>query len=141
MPTSLQEVVDLFGDPSADRMSDYYRNGGLVPNEVSEFVIGDYGLSSYSRGNVHWVVFEQGGATLLVGGSTYSLNESDTSLLVGTTRYQRNALQETDGFFPSREYYYSIRSRTEGNVVTPINQDVPTSGELRLSDFATATNP
>lgn len=140
---SLANLQSEYGGSNPISMSEYYRNGGLVPNSISSTGPGSYTSYQYSRNSTDWNVYIFG--SIYWGGSTIVAN----SLNIGTTTttfstggydYQRGSLQETvtssGGKFTTTVYHYSVRRRLSSvTTTTSVNQSVPTSGQISLSQF------
>ena len=140
---SLANLQSEYGGSNPISMSEYYRNGGLVPNSISSTGPGSYTSYQYSRNSTDWNVYIFG--SIYWGGSTIVAN----SLNIGTTTttfstggydYQRGSLQETvttsGGKFTVTYFHYSVRRRLSSvTTTTSVNQSVPTSGQISLSQF------
>lgn len=130
---SFSEIRDEYGDSGSVSMSEFYRNGSLVPDTVVEVgsTVGPrgyfFGVGTNVDGtNYYWVI----SSTAVWNNSTVSSNTGGaTSFIAGGFQYFRGAFFYNDG----AENYYQISRRSYSN--TPANQDVPESGTVTLSDF------
>ena len=123
-------------------MSSYYRNGGLVPNSISSTGPGSYTSYQYSRNHRDWNVYIFG--SIYWGGSIAANSVKHRNYYypfsTGGYDYQRGNLQETvtssGGKFTTTVYHYSVRRRLSSvTTTTSVNQSVPTSGQISLSQF------
>lgn len=140
---SLADLQSEYGGSSPISMSEYYRNGGLVPNSISTTGPGSYTSYGYSRNHRDWNLFVFG--TINWGGSTITSNNSGinintTTFSIGGHDYQRGNFQESvtsgSGKFTVTRSHYSIRRRVSSvTTTTSVNQSVPTSGTISLSQF------
>ena len=140
---SLANLQSEYGGSNPISMSEYYRNGGLVPNSLSSTGPGSYTSYQYSRNSTDWNVFVFG--TINWGGSnivsnSLNIGSTTTSFSTGGYDYERGSFQETvvtgSGKLTSTVNHYSVRRRQQSvTTTTYINQSVPTSGQISLSQF------
>ena len=138
---SLSQVQGEYGGSNPIQMSEYYRNGGLVPNSISTTAPGSYTAYFYNQTNTHWRVFVFSGITW--GGSNIStgnLSGTATTFTSGGYDYQRGDFVQyvTSGFgkMQTTSAHYKIRRRLSSvTTTTSVNQSVPTSGTISLSQF------
>ena len=137
---SLSQVQSEYGGSNPISMSEYYRNGGNVPNSVTENVAaGSYTSYTYSRDSTDWKLAITN--TLLWAGSSIAtlFSDSATSVSAGGFDYEKGTLQETTssgGKIPVNTSHYSVRRRTSATTQTVnVNQNVPTSGTISMDDF------
>jgi hypothetical protein len=137
---SLSQVQSEYGGSNPISMSEYYRNGGSVPNSVTENVAaGSYTSYTYSRDSTDWRLAVTN--SLVWAGSTIAtlFQSSTTSMTSGGFDYQRGTLQESitsSGKIPVTTNHYSVRRRTSATTQTVnVNQNVPTSGTISMDDF------
>ena len=140
---SLANLQSEYGGSNPISMSEYYRNGGLVPNSISSTGPGSYTSYQYSRNSTDWNVFVFGsinwGGSSIVSNSL-NIGSSTTSFSTGGFDYQRGSFQETvtsgSGKLTSTVNHYSVRRRQSSvTTTTSVNQSVPTSGQISLSQF------
>lgn len=137
---SLLSLQNEYGGGGEISLSEYYRNGAYVPNSIGSTVrepsSGDY-YNLTSNPYYGWATY-YGSSTVLF---TY-WNGSDagvpaeyvgTSYTVGSYTYYRGSFKQSvvSKFFSSDEYGIY---RTSGSS-TLVNQNVPTSGQISLSNF------
>lgn len=140
---SLANLQSEYGGSNPISMSEYYRNGGLVPNSISSTGPGSYTSYAYTRNHRDWNTFVFG--TINWGGSTITSNNSSigintTTFSIGGYDYQRGNFQENvtsgSGKFTVTRVHYSVRRRLSSvTTTTSVNQSVPTSGTISLSNF------
>lgn len=139
---SLANLQSEYGGSNPISMSEYYRNGGLVPNSISSTGPGSYTSYQYSRNSTDWNVYIFGtinwsGSNIV--SSSLSIGTTTTSFSTGGYDYQRGSLQETitiSGKITTITNHYSVRRRLSSvTTTTSINQSVPTSGAISLSNF------
>ena len=142
---SLADLASEYTDSPPYSMSEFYRNGGKVPNSVTVNVpAGSYTAQQYSASSpVYWwraAVFSQiiwngvvinGSQMTSVNATTYSAGGYDylRGSLVGnvTVGTGKNAFTAPN---------YRIRRRTSATTSSQsANQNVPTSGQVSLSQF------
>ena len=131
---SLLDLQNEYGGSSPISLSEYYRNGAYVPNSISSVVrepsSGDY----YTAQSYEWV--EQPAGTVLVvfwAGADAGVPNGyvGTSYTVGSYTYYRGAYRSTDSSFG---FIFNGIYRTSGSSIL-VNQSVPTSGTISLSNF------
>ena len=119
-------------------ISDYYKNGGLVPSTRPEWLYGGYNGPYYSTtlgSEYYWLrVGTTGNFTKLYFNGTLLENSSDVDMPIinGLHEYSAQTMQFSGGGL-SR---WDVRRRT-ASYPTPLpqNDDVPTGGVVALSDF------
>ncbi len=142
---SLADLASEYTDSAPHSMSEFYRNGGKVPNSVTVNVpAGSYTAEQYSTTSpiywwrpavltqIYWngVVVNQGALTSTTA-TTYSAGGFDYArgALVGnfTTGTGKTAFTAPN---------YKVKRRTSATTSTQsVNQNVPTSGQISLSQF------
>ena len=142
---SLANLQTEYTDTAPISLSEFYRNGGKVPNTITVNVpAGSWSSYLYDRtgNNYYWVVaFFAGGQWAGSSAGFNSLTVSTaTSVTVGGFEYQRGSFVETittgTGKNQVTSSYYRIRRRTTATTSTiSVNQNVPTSGTISLSQF------
>lgn len=132
---SLLDLQNEYGGSSPISLSEYYRNGPYVPNSIGSTVrepsSGDY----YTSGSYEWLTYSDG--TVLVvywaGADTGIPNGyGGTSYTVGSYTYYRGSYRS--GPDPKFGFYNYGVYRTSGSS-TLVNQNVPTGGQISLSNF------
>lgn len=142
---SLANLQTEYGDTAPISLSEFYRNGGKVPNTITVNVpAGAFTSYLYDRtgNNYYWnVSFFAGGqwAGSSAGFPQFTATTA-TSVTVGGFEYQRGSFVETitvgSGKNQVTTSYYRIRRRTVATTSTiSVNQSVPTSGTISLSQF------
>lgn len=144
---SLSQIQSEYGGSNPISMSEYYRNGSYVPNAITSSSTGpgSYTSYQYSRNVTDWRVFISGsiswGGSAIVS-NTFSIGTSTTTYSTGGYDYQRGSQAEIvtsgSGKFTSTTVHYRIRRRQSSvttTTSTSVNQSVPTSGQISLSNF------
>jgi len=146
---SFSDLRTEYGDAGASSMSEHYKGGALVPSSITEYVIGAYGSAlftiwkymahrTYITGvhpvynKLEWYWGSKVGTEYYV-----PYNSGFTSLsVINGWRYTTGSQQyyENEGSGNHR-YDYQIRRRSEGNQSVSVNPNVPTAGQISLSDF------
>ena len=126
-------------------MSEFYRNAGKVPNSVTVNVpAGSYTAEQYSTGSpIYWwraAVYSEirWNGTFINSGATTSVNA--TTYSAGGYDYARGALVGNfttgSGKVSFTAPNYKIKRRTSATTSSQnVNQNVPTSGQVSLSQF------
>jgi len=136
----LSDLVAEFG--GGNRLSDFYRGGGLVPSSISKREPASG--TSYNISSTHWYRRHINGSFQVIsikwGGSNILSNSTSdvSSYSSGGWTYHRGSLADTvntpppePGFPSVTERYYGIyRTGTDS-----LNTGIPSSGQLKLSDF------
>lgn len=138
---SLANLQGEYGGSNPISLSEYYRNGPYVPNSITTGTIvrepssGEYG--TLYNGDYAWL--EQYG-TIMINWATvqvYNAASTATSITVGSYTYYRGTylgdVTDAKGMFLFSQYAIY---RTSGSSTTIyVNQNVPTSGTISLSQF------
>lgn len=143
---SLSQLQGEYGGSNPISMSEYYRNGGLVPNAItsSSTAPGAYTAYQYNQATYFWRVgiSAEGWWAGSSASSPQFLATTATSFSAGGYDYQRGSFvgNVTTGSGKSAFTwaYYRIRRRQSSvttTTSTPVNQSVPTSGQISLSQF------
>jgi hypothetical protein len=134
---SLANLQSEYGGANPISISEYYRNGPYVPNSITTGTTVTEG-PFYNSGSPAYVWiggYDNTNEILQIIWNGSSLNPSGasgTSWTSGIYTYYRGAQQSDDG---KSNRYYSV-SRTYGSSTTTyVNQNVPTSGQISLSQF------
>lgn len=133
---SLLDLQNEYGGSSPISMSEYYRNGPYVPNSITSGTVrdpssGDY----YVEGYYSWITQVGTNEVVMIqwdGSTIFSYDGSSfTSITIGGYTYYRGDFRkETD--IPSWQWYGLYRTYSTTILV---NQNVPTSGQISLSNF------
>lgn len=133
---SLANLQGQYGGASPIYMSEYYRktnNTGYVKHSknVTSTTPEYYTINQY-----HWKQNNAGNTLEIMWNYTvvWSGLAQMTSASIGGITYYRGAYNGMYGFF----YYYAIKRRTTSTVY--LNQTVPTSGQISMSQFYGGTN-
>lgn len=150
-PLSINDIKNVMGGPASPSMANYYRGGAYVPSQKTvtsstrEPSSGEfYQLSgsqylwvsrtfSATRANAVWANVNQGA----------SGDPNATTLTVGNTTYYRGSFRGivyNDGY-GNIEYGYGVYRITTTNTTVNINTNVPTSGQISISQFYGAEKP
>ena len=142
---SLSQLQGEYGGSNPISMSEYYRNGGLVPNTISSSTTGPgaYTAYQYNATTYHWRTFVFSMITWAGSPvSTGTLSTSATTFTSGGYDYQRGSLVGNvttgSGKSAATSVHYRIRRRQSSvttTTSTSVNQSVPTSGQISLSQF------
>lgn len=138
---SLANLQTEYGGSNPISMSEYYRNGGLVPDSISSTAPGSYTAYFYNQTNTHWRVFVF--SMIMWGGSAVStgtLSSTATTFTSGGYDYQRGNfvgyVTTGSGKMTATSAHYKIRRRLSSvTTTTSVNQSVPTSSTISLSQF------
>jgi hypothetical protein len=133
---SINDIAGVMGGTAPHSLSEYYRNGGLVPSTKVTSVRDPASGSYYSESSPTYYWSEQAGtATISWNGVDSSFASGPTSYTVGSITYYRGSFVRQ--FFGANLYQiYRTTSTT-----TNINANVPTSGAISLSNFYSAEKP
>ena len=142
---SLANLASEYTDSQPNSLSEFYRNGGKVPSTITVNVpAGSWSSYLYSQTGTtyYWATFVFASAVWAGSSAGFpSLTGSTvTSVSVGGFDYERGSFVETittgTGKNQSTTSYYRIRRRTSATTSTiSVNQNVPTSGTISLSQF------
>lgn len=142
---SLANLQTEYTDTAPISLSEFYRNGGKVPSTITVNVpAGSWSSYLYSRTGTtyYWVtfVFASGVWAGSSAGFPSLTGQATTSVSVGGFDYERGSFVETvttgTGKNQVTNSYYRIRRRTSATTSTiSVNQNVPTSGTISLSQF------
>lgn len=141
----IMDIVGEFGGSSPHGIAEYYRNGAYVPADITTYGTqtpfmydaSSMGVPSGGYSNYRWLSysnsysFHYDGNISWDGGYIYTgyLPVSYTTVLQSGYQYVRGAQIETNNII----YYFEVARRSYTS--TPINNGVPTSGEIDLADF------
>jgi hypothetical protein len=127
---TLKNLQDEYGGSNPINISEYYRNGSYVPNSITEYYNYQYGI--YDIGGTYWYTDSNTNKSgmYLNGTNWYSSGSyNNTQITSGNRTYTRATYQ---GAFYQFKYYsyntYDVRA-------VSVNQNVPTSGAISLSNF------
>lgn len=132
---SLLALQNEYGGSSPISLSEYYRNGAYVPNSITSTVREPSSGEYYTNGSYMWVCYAgTANETILLYwagadlGAPYGFY---TSVTIGGYTYYRGSFRETTKI-PSWDYYGIYRTSSS---TIYVNQSVPTSGTISLSNF------
>lgn len=144
---SLLDLQNEYGGSNHIGMDEYYRNGSFVPNALTSSSTGpgSYTAYQYNLYNYFWSVFVFGSinwAGSSIASNLINIAASTTSFSTGGYDYERGPFVQTvtsgSGKFTSTVSYYQVRRRQSSvttTTSTPVNQNVPTSGQIAMSNF------
>lgn len=162
---SINDIKTLFGGPASPALSNYYRGGTYIPSTkststtVREPSSGDYYQlgSGSSVPAYYWLVRafgDQGpantnGANRFMWdrfpnqGSIFIGNGIISSYTSGIYTYYRSSHKLTtyDSTYAEHNSYFGIYRTYTGTTTTNINTNVPTSGQISISQFYGAEKP
>ena len=139
---SLADLASEYTDSTPYSMSEFYRNGGKVPNSITTNVPAGSYVTQYNQTSYYWRV----GIFAEIRWNNVSINSgaltgsTATTYSAGGYDYERGAFvgNVTTGSGKSSFtwQYYQVRRRTSATTTTTnVNQNVPTSGQVSLSQF------
>lgn len=144
---TLEDLAGEFGGTVPHNLSEYYKDGGLVPSSVTT-----YGNWTAEQFRFPGVAFQTGSTTGYtfwarpISGSGNNIVQINSGSRSGSTAAQTsfiyNGVQEiqrlTYRHNDSNVYYvYSLRYRTVSS--SAVNAGVPTTGQINIKDFYGAT--
>ena len=137
---SLANLASEYTDSTPYSMSEFYRNGGKVPNSITVNVPAGSYSTQYNINNYYWRVgifseLRWNGASI-----TTTAVYNATTVTIGGFDYERGAfvanITQGSGKVSFTYAYYKIKRRTSATTSTlSVNQNVPTSGQVSLSQF------
>jgi len=144
---SLSQLQGEYGGSNPISLSEYYRNGSLVPNALTSSSTGPgaYTAYQYNVNSYYWSTFVFG--SIRWNNSTITSNNTgisynSTTFSIGGYDYQRGTYVQSitsgSGKSTATVAYYRVRRRQSSvttTTSTPVNQSVPTSGQISLSQF------
>lgn len=129
---SLADLAAEFGGVSPHALSEYYRGGGLVPSTALQLVEGAW--SGYVGSAVpleYGYAFSGGLWFLYWAGSQLYVGGANNLIVTGGYRYQRGSYFTNSGGGD----WYQVRRQTYSNQTVNVNEGVPSSGVISLSDL------
>jgi len=145
---SFEDIESEFGGGNPVSINDYYRGGPYVPSSITTSTVVREPSSgeNYIKDNVCWRRHSGGtyDRTTVFWGDQEIYQSSDntsTSVVINGKTYYKGTLREEDfipgpGYDPPRYIdYYGIYRSSEGTTTTSVNGNIPTSGQITLSDF------
>lgn len=137
---SLANLASEYTDSQPNSLSEFYRNGGKVPSSITENVAAGSYVTQYNVNTYYWRVGIM--ATLRWNNVQISstVASNATTFSSGGFDYQRGAfvgnVTTGSGKTAFTWAYYKIQRRTSATTTTTnVNQNVPTSGTISLSQF------
>jgi hypothetical protein len=132
---TMQDLQDEYGGGHPIDIVEYYRNGSYVPSTI--YTNYNFAYDVYSASNqTYWYTDSTSetsgiyiGGTLVRSGASYSSTSWTSNIGGGTRTYTRASYK---GSFNQFNYYSYNRYDT---LIESVNQNVPTSGTISLSDF------
>lgn len=139
---SLANLASEYTDSQPNSLSEFYRNGGKVPNSITTNVPAGSYVTQYGQTTYYWRV----GIYSEIVWNNVSINQgaltssSATTYSAGGYDYERGSFvgNVTTGSGKSSFtwQYYQVKRRTSATTTTTnVNQNVPTSGTISLSQF------
>lgn len=143
---SLADLASEYTDSPPYSMSEFYRNGGKVPNSVTVNVpAGSYTSQQYrATAPVYWwraaVLTQIIWNGTVVGPSGAIISSTATSYSYGGYDYARGAFVANVTLGTGKNAFtapnYKVKRRTSATTSSQsVNQNVPTSGQVSLSQF------
>jgi hypothetical protein len=146
---SLEDIESEFGGGNPISIGDYYRGGSYVPASITTSTVLREPSSgeSYIKENICWVkVSGTYQYTWVYWGNEKIFESTDntlTSVVVNGKTYYRDSYRETDtqqtgfggGNMMVYNKFYGIHRSSGSTTTTSVNGNVPTSGQISLSDF------
>lgn len=134
---SLSNLQAEYGGSNPISVSEYYRGGAYVPNNVSVNTTVDYGWR-YDPNNGIWRTGSAGYCQVLWDGSYvyYSNNTGSnlTSIVSGNSTYYRGNLVNTN-YSNSYHYTWYVKKVSSTTTNEAVNTNVPTSGTVSLTQY------
>jgi hypothetical protein len=146
---SFEDIESEFGGGNPVSINDYYRGGPYVPSSITTSTVLREPSSgeSYIKNNICWVKtsgrFQY---TWVYWGNEKIFESTDntlTSVVINGKTYHRDSYRETDALQTGTggsytmvyERFYGIHRSSGSTTTTSVNGNVPTSGQISLSDF------
>ena len=142
--------LNSFFPGSGTAMSNFYRGGGRVPSTKTVSTVvrePSSGENWYGKfGAFSWNMPTIGNREIRWNGTVvYTFPSSDnttTSVTVGSFTYFRGTLFVTEqGSYGTFNYYYGVWRTSGSSSTVSINGNIPTSGQISLSQFYGAEVP
>lgn len=143
---SLNDLKAFFGGPAAPKLSDYYRGGSYVPatanvtTETRQPATGEY----YNPNNYVWDQDMTNNNVVIrwLNVQVYSAVTLATIITVGgNTYYRGNLYDQTNDQYGGSTRRYGVYRIATTTTSQNVNQNVPASGLIKLSDFYGAYKP
>jgi hypothetical protein len=143
---SLEDIESEFGGGNPISIGDYYRGGSYVPASITTSTVLREPSSgeNYIRENMSWrLIFGAFNRTTVFWGGQQIYQSDDntlSSVVINGKTYYKGTLrqQEAVPYTPNQLlfiYSHGIYRSSGSTTTTSVNQDVPTSGQISLSDF------
>lgn len=151
---SINNIKTLFGGPASPALSNYYRGGAYIPSTktttttVREPTSGEYWTENVTTVRVDVSGFDAGGTT----GSTayywfssvvYSAYGNIPSVTTGGYTYYRGSFRKYiyDSTYGITVNFFGIYRTSQSTTTVNINTNIPTSGQISISQFYGAEKP
>jgi hypothetical protein len=142
---SLNNLKSEFGGSGDIKLSDYYRNGSYVPSNITvNTTVREPSSGTNFSDNTYWTVLTGSFTGVRVSWGDNIVHSSDetehTSASSGGYTYYRGSFVRYDRVpaGPNRYIFrshYRLHRISGGSSTTPVNRNVPTSGQISLSNF------
>ena len=137
---SLANLASEYTDTQPNSLSEFYRNGGKVPSSITENVAAGSYVTQYNVNTYYSRVVIFASLRWNIVNITTSASSTATTFSSGGFDYQRGAfvanITQGSGKTAFTYAYYKIKRRTSATTTTTnVNQNVPTSGTISLSQF------
>lgn len=137
---SLANLASEYTDTQPNSLSEFYRNGGKVPSSITENVAAGSYVTQYNVNTYYWRVGIFASLRWNNVQISSSVASNATTFSSGGFDYQRGAfvanITTGSGKTAFTWAYYKIQRRTSATTTTTnVNQNVPTSGTISLSQF------
>ena len=139
---SLANLASEYSDSQPNSLSEFYRNGGKVPNSITVNVPAGSYSTQYNVNTHYWrvgIFSELRWANVSINSGAMT-SQTATTFSSGGYDYERGAfvanIVQGSGKVAFTYAYYQIKRRTSATTSTQnVNQNVPTSGTISLSQF------
>jgi hypothetical protein len=143
---SLEDIESEFGGGNPISIGDYYRGGSYVPASITTSTVLREPSSgeNYIGSNTSWRLMSGAYNRTIVfwgGQQIYQSNDNTlSSVVINGKTYYKGTLRQQDAVPYGSNQFLFVNShgiyRSSGSTTTTsVNQDVPTSGQISLSDF------
>lgn len=143
---SLNDLKAFFGGLAAPKLSDYYRGGSYVPatanvtTQTRQPTTGEH----YSPNNYVWDQVVNNNTVTIRWLNVQIYNAVTTATVItvgGNTYYRGNLYDQTNDEYGGISRRYGLYRIATTTTSQSVNQDVPASGLIKLSDFYGAYKP
>lgn len=158
-PLSINDIKNVMGGPASPSLANYYRGGAYVPSQKTVTVntrspsSGEYYQYCCGTSRKFWYITNLSGSTTNGNTQIYApdfgfhiqlgVQNNLTSYTTGNRTYYRGSLQYSyfDGYYQTYENFYSFYWVDSSTSTVNINTNVPTSGQISISQFYGAEKP